>query len=346
MWQAGDNLYSDLEIIDISDPANPTSLRTLDTPGYAYAVDVIGGLAFIADQACGLQVIDVSAPANPTFVSDYNTPGSARDVEVVGDYAYVADGSSGLQVIDITNPNAPTLTGSYGPTGFAKGVAVDGNYAYLAEGAGLGIEIIDIIDPSNPVLAGSFSTPGAPQDLDIAGDLAYVAALGGGLQIVDVSDPGNPTLAGHFDTAGGTAIKVQLVGNYAHIVGDLGSFGRLQIVDVSNPASPSLAAELTSPSSANGLAVMAEWSSDRSYSDRVANLNGTSGGSGDNGTYYLIAGDPADPATTVYDDGARDTLRGEKGRDWFFADLDNEDGDDDRVKDKKSYELLDLVYDL
>ena len=36
-------------------------------------------------------------------------------------------------------------------------------------------------------------------------------------------------------------------------------------------------------------------------------------------------------------------LRGGKDRDWFFADLDDEDGDDDQLKDLKRNELLDLV---
>jgi hypothetical protein len=53
-----------------------------------------------------------------------------------------------------------------------------------------------------------------------------------------------------------------------------------------------------------------------------------------------------DPATTVFDDGVKDTLKGDKGLDWFFADLDNQDGDDDKVKDKKNDEVLDLIYDL
>jgi hypothetical protein len=39
-------------------------------------------------------------------------------------------------------------------------------------------------------------------------------------------------------------------------------------------------------------------------------------------------------------------LKGEEGRDWFFADLDDADGDDDDVRDWKSDEQLDLIFDL
>jgi chitodextrinase len=93
-------------------------------------------------------------------------------------------------------------------------------------------------------------------------------------------------------------------------------------------------------------AIMAEWTSERSYNERTANLNGTTGGSGANGSCYLIAGSRADPATTVFDDGIKDTLKGHEGRDWFFADLDRQDGDDDTVKDRTGNEMLDIVCDL
>ena len=48
----------------------------------------------------------------------------------------------------------------------------------------------------------------------------------------------------------------------------------------------------------------------------------------------------------MFDDGVKDTLKGDKSLDWFFADLDKQDGDDDKVKDKKNDEVLDLIYDL
>ena len=37
------------------------------------------------------------------------------------------------------------------------------------------------------------------------------------------------------------------------------------------------------------------------------------------------------PSRTVFDDGANDTLYGQNGRDWFFADLDGAGGEDDLV---------------
>jgi hypothetical protein len=67
------------------------------------------------------------------------------------------------------------------------------------------------------------------------------------------------------------------------------------------------------------LAVLAEWSSDRDYLTRIANLTGTGSGadfaSRLNGDYFLLAGQ------TVFADAGGSTLVGGPGQDWFFAGL-------------------------
>jgi Ca2+-binding RTX toxin-like protein len=63
-------------------------------------------------------------------------------------------------------------------------------------------------------------------------------------------------------------------------------------------------------------AVMAEWTSSRSYADRVANLRGLGTGLRINGDYFLKT---SGPDATVFDDGSADILTGGAGLDWFFA---------------------------
>src|SRR5262249_45976575 len=63
-------------------------------------------------------------------------------------------------------------------------------------------------------------------------------------------------------------------------------------------------------------AVMAEWTSARSYAQRVANLRGSGSGPRANRTTFLKG---SGPGVTVYDDGAADVLSGASGSDWFFA---------------------------
>jgi hypothetical protein len=72
------------------------------------------------------------------------------------------------------------------------------------------------------------------------------------------------------------------------------------------------------------LAILNEWSSDRTYAQRVANIMGTgSGATFDarlNGPYFLNS-------STVSDDNAIDTLLGGGGTDFYFANLVREPGD-------------------
>ncbi|WP_196803199.1 cadherin domain-containing protein, partial [Dolichospermum circinale] len=148
---------SGLQIIDISNPTNPTLKGNYNTSDSANGVQVVGNYAYVADGGAGLQIIDISNPTNPTLKGNYDTPSDAIDVQVVGSYAYVADSYSGLQIIDISNPTTPTLKVNYG-NGRPFGVQVVGSYAYVADEYG-GLKIINVSDlnqaPTNLTLSTS-----------------------------------------------------------------------------------------------------------------------------------------------------------------------------------------------
>jgi Ca2+-binding RTX toxin-like protein len=84
-------------------------------------------------------------------------------------------------------------------------------------------------------------------------------------------------------------------------------------------------------------AIMAEWSSARSYSQRTSNISGAISGNTfggrTNGNYFLNT-EPSSGPVTVHDDGAKDMLTGAAGQDWFFANLFLDNGDDAEQKDK------------
>ncbi|NCR11151.1 MAG: hypothetical protein GPI95_24240, partial [Microcystis aeruginosa LG13-11] len=231
---------SGLQIIDISNPTNPTFKGNYDTDA-AYGVEVVGNYAYIADGSSGLQIIDISNPTNPTFIGNYDNFGAVLGVQVVGNYAYlVNNGASSLEIIDISNPTNPTLKGSYDDDSDpAFGLQVVGNYAYLADGES-GLKIIDISNPTNPILKGSYDTSYA-FGVQIVGNYAYVADWGSGLQIIDISNPTNPILKGSYYSSG-QAANVQVIGNYAYLAAQSGGWGGygLQIIDISNPTNPTI----------------------------------------------------------------------------------------------------------
>jgi hypothetical protein len=89
-----------------------------NTPGYASAVAVSAGYAYVAVDVSGLVVADITNPASPQIVGGAAIPGCAHDVAVAGSHAFVA-GHDGLTVIDISVPDLPVIMGQVGTADYA-----------------------------------------------------------------------------------------------------------------------------------------------------------------------------------------------------------------------------------
>ena len=152
--------YSGFQVIDISNPTNPTIVGSADTPGSAHGVYVSGSYAYVADWGSGLQVVDVSNPANSIV-------GSAdavyvNGVFVSGNYAYVtaddvAADNSGLKVVDVSNPANPTIVGSSDTPGNPSKVFVSGSYVYVAD-TDSGLTVLRAFEPCTDVTLVDSST--------------------------------------------------------------------------------------------------------------------------------------------------------------------------------------------
>lgn len=222
-----------LQILDISDPTNPTFVGSIATPARARGVQVIGNLAYVADDSGnggGLQIVDVSTPSTPVLVGSFGvaTPGGlAGGVQVIGNIAYVTDGNNGLQIVDVSIPTSPTQIHNVAtPGGAAIGLDVVGNFAYVANREG-GLQIIDISTPATASIVGSFDTTGIATGVRIVGNFAYVADGAEGLQIIDITNPTTPTFANMQDTPG-SARSLDVAGTLAFIAD---TFSGLQILE-------------------------------------------------------------------------------------------------------------------
>ena len=89
-----------MQIVNVSDPSNPTYVGHYDTAGQAFRVYVNGNYAYIADiddlghKKGTLQVIDVSDPQNPMLAESYNTPGMPFNLTGIYSLIYAADFAS------------------------------------------------------------------------------------------------------------------------------------------------------------------------------------------------------------------------------------------------------------
>ncbi len=119
--------------IDVSSPAHPVVVGSVDTAGFASGLSVSGGHAYVADR--GLYVIDVADPENPRWTEGmWLVEWGGGDVAVDGEYAYVVDVAFGLHVLDISEADAPRRVGGAQTPLRASGVVVSGEWVCIANG--------------------------------------------------------------------------------------------------------------------------------------------------------------------------------------------------------------------
>lgn len=135
-----------LRLIDVSDPAAPVEVGSLELPRYAERVAVSGARAYVTS----------SVSLDPDL----------------------------LHVIDISDPTAPAELAAIELADDPDGLAVVGGRAYV--GVGTALRIFDVSTDGTPIELGAVATGDAAWDLQVLGPLVYVASGGGGLRIFDL----------------------------------------------------------------------------------------------------------------------------------------------------------------
>ena len=192
---------STLEVVDISNPQNPTVVGHLNANAPTGGLAVRGSLAYMT-QGTNMLVIDVSNPASPQAVDTFSW--SVRGewlwgLDLDSNLLLVASSPPGLKVVDIQNAVAPRARGSVFTGGNAHSVAALGRYALLADGPA-GLQVIDLVNPDSPLRVGGYLTDSPALTVAVSGTYAYVATAYGGVVVLDVSVPLNPRHVGSNST--------------------------------------------------------------------------------------------------------------------------------------------------
>ena len=213
-----------------------------DTQSRAYAVDVSGDIACIADYQGGLVIVDISDPERPRGIAQLNIPGFACGLAISGENVYVSSLEVGIYVVDLSNPRQPNIIGSIQTQGGANEVAISGDFAYVAAMAG-GLRVINIENPRDLREVDWVGTREVAREVYISGEYAYVACNQGGLDVVDISDPENVRVVGNYDSPG-NGFGITVNGQYAYLADyDAG----LKVINVEDPEEPELEAALNIP---------------------------------------------------------------------------------------------------
>ncbi len=212
--QANDSANSGLDIIDISDPTNPTHVSTLTDAACdtivggggcqmkdSRSIKVIGKYAYITGYYDnGVQILDISDPTNPTYLSSFTDAGptelqGAEDIEVDGKYIYIASRTDvGIEIMDISNISSISHAAAITDCGQVRSLAISGNYLIASTLSSDRIRIYDITDPENPIfisyaeddVTSGVSTLNNPFQIAVKGRYIYVASQAdSGFQVID-----------------------------------------------------------------------------------------------------------------------------------------------------------------
>lgn len=232
-----------LNIVDISDPTNPTVVATIDSgivnlhPTGAYKHGNYIYQPGYSSNGAGtnkLLITKVTTPASPTFIGAISIPdaGDWNSVAFVSGYLYLGTNST-LTVYNLTNPESPSQVTSIVTAGTAYYMKQNGNYLYLCEHGANKMEIVDVSNPTSPSIVKTLSVPTGPNTVNFtsSNNLAYLVNAQGGLglngsvSIYSIYDPPNaflagtvtlPTFATTGDQHGGTGIEIN--GNTAYVL--------------------------------------------------------------------------------------------------------------------------------
>jgi hypothetical protein len=227
---------SGLEVVDISDPFNPSLIASV---AISWPRDIVisGHYAYVIGD--DFHVIDISDPSNPAIAGTSAYGGAALALSGTYIYSVVSDT---LNVTDVSVPATPVHVGAAflpadDPMWALRCIAVSGNYAYVAgtrRKQSSTFFAVDISDPSNPVRSldsSPISLPKYVTAITVSGNYAYVAA--DSLYVLDISDPLHPTLVG-------TSFKAEAYGVF--LTGDLAYVADykhgLDAIDISDPLHP------------------------------------------------------------------------------------------------------------
>jgi len=244
---SGNNAGAIMEVLDISDPANPQRVGSEIPLKNAYSVSVSGNFALVASAnsgAGGLTVLDISDPIHPVHVSSYNYNGPPEfiaDVTVLNNHAYLAAYNDGLMILDVNDPTMPRRIGGFSAnSASALSVAVDGRFAYISNQRGL--SVVDISVPSGIPRVGYLGTDGGNGRIGFSpsGEHAYLAAGYEGFRVIDIRNAARPLPVAEYNpTQTGYAYTrdTALAGHHAFVTRDQDG---LHVLDVSNPLNPRL----------------------------------------------------------------------------------------------------------
>jgi len=240
------DLYNDLHILDVSNPAQPVEVTRFTQPIMHSSLQAVGSNLFIQKQY-GFDILDITNPISPVIRSSYDTYDYLYKMIIQGDYVYLQSANEDydllVDVVNITNLDNPVQSDSLIIPGGINDMAMAGSYIFVLEEGYYSPElhVVDVSNPENLGIVKSITFSNYLNYIAIIGNYAYVANSTVGVQIINISNPLNPVIEGVYQipNATGYGIWLKSVDGKLYVAAELEDDSIAQyIMDVSNPTNP------------------------------------------------------------------------------------------------------------
>ncbi len=212
-----------VQIIDLSDPAAPVQVGTLDvqpsaSEGGSHNVLVANGHLWVVggrtNGTAGVRVYSLADPAAPAYVGEFQPTHQPvvyyHDFEVRGTRAFgtAIYNGGGVDVLDVSDPADIQLVTTFtypGAGAHNTCTTDDGDYVFVGDEIGTSgnwIRTFDLRDLDNPELVDEIvvNAQAAVHNCYVLDDELYVAHYTEGLRVFNVSDPAAPREVAFYDT--------------------------------------------------------------------------------------------------------------------------------------------------
>ncbi len=184
------NEMSGLKILDVNNPAKPTTLGSYDTTWqrpFISSVVARDSFAFVDWYAVPVfRVMDVNVPSRPVMLGGVDVFNPPEDMVLRDSFVYVAE-MNRFQIINVARPREPVLVGSCVLQEDAYGLCVVDSLAYAAS---YPFAVVNVSQPTNPVVVGSIwrgAWNGTVRD-------TFLFLSSGGILVYSVARPDQPRL--------------------------------------------------------------------------------------------------------------------------------------------------------
>jgi len=174
------------DIINTTDPCNPTFMSKYEEEGISfYGAAIVGDYTFAATSV-GLEIMNITDPYAVEKISTLLV-GEANTLSVSGNYAYLTVRNRGLVIVDITDLINPVEVSVFELLGTnPRDVDVSGTDVFVAAGSH-GFQVIDASTPATPVSIANISTTSA-RGIYVNDTIVVVADYDAGVRVFDITN--------------------------------------------------------------------------------------------------------------------------------------------------------------